>query len=303
MNVTKKAPEPGNESFANQVITKGMALCLLLMVAFSAQAQKVESFGLFMGMNFPFTLDVGLHKDPRYFGQFTLRATPVGFSYGYDNVGYGFLMTPSFVKIGQKFAIQNTAGGTVGKRDVQMDYFSLPMALKLHLNDLAFFRLSVVAAVNFDYLISGKEVITHSASKLKYPKGVIIPSDPGYTEVYDGVFVPEINGQTYVTKDKFRSFQISAGVGFHSDFDFNDDWSMSFDGRAVFGIFDPRKDSYLNTLRGPGDTADLFGQRREVYLAASVGFSRIIQIKETFKAKSTKSGGSYSKPRNRKPRG
>lgn len=267
----------------------------------ASEAQKVESFGVFMGMNFPFTVDVGLHKDPRYYGQFTLRATPVGFSYGYDNVGYGFLMTPSLIKIGQKFAIQNTSGGEVGKRDIQMDYLTVPMALKLHLNDLAFFRLSVVASVHFDYLLSGKEVITHSASKLKYPKGVLVPTEPGYTEVYDGVFVPAVDNQVYVAKDKFKAFQISGGVGFHSDFDFNDDWSMSFDGRAVFGIFDPRKDSYLAVLKAPGDTPDLFGQRREIYLTASVGFSRIIQIKETYKSRS--SGGNYGKPRNRKPRG
>lgn len=291
---------PGKCASANRFVL-GWLTTALLCASTASQAQKVESFGLFVGMNFPFTVDVGLHKDPRYFGQFTLRATPVGFSYGYDNVGYGFLMTPSLLKIGQKFAIQNTAGGEVGKRDIQMDYLSLPMALKLHLNDLAFFRLSVVASVHFDYLLSGKEVITHSASKLRYPKGVLVPTDPGYTEVYDGVFVPAIENQVYVDKDKFKAFQISGGVGFHSDFDFNDDWSMSFDGRAVFGIFDPRKDSYLNVLKGPGDTPDLFGQRREIYLTASVGFSRIIQIKETFKSRS--SGGNYSKPRNRKPRG
>ncbi len=278
----------------------------LLMAPAWAHAQRVESFGVFGGMNFPFTVDLGLNNDPRYYGQFTVRATPVGFSYGYDHVGYGFLITPSMVKIGQKFNIRNTAGGEVGKRDVQMTYFTVPVALKLHLNDLAFFRLSAVASVHFDYLLSGKETITHSASKLRYPEGVIIPSEPGYDQVYDGVFVPEVNNRVYVNKDQFNAFQISAGIGFHSDFDFNDNWSMNFDGRAIFGIFDPRKSSYINDLKNTSPATDLYGQRREVYLAASVGFARIIQIKEKFRAKSSgrgSGGTSYPKPRNRKPKG
>jgi hypothetical protein len=293
------------------MLARNPKLTLALIVSISlilpghhARGQKVESFGVFAGLNFPFTLDMGLYNDPRYVGQFTLRASPFGFSYGYDNVGYGILVTPAYLQIGQKYIIQNTAGGEVGKRDIQMDYFTVPVALKLHLNDLAFFRLSIVAAINFDYLISGKEIVSHSASKLKYPTGVLIPSDAGYSSVYDGVFVPEVNRQVFVSKDKFKPFQLSAGVGFHSDFDFNDDWSMSFDGRAVFGIFDPRKSSYINDLKAAPPTTDLYGQRREIFLGATIGICRIIQIKEKFRPKSTGKTGDNRKPRtnSRRPR-
>lgn len=146
-------------------------LTIAAFVAFTTPAagQHIESYGVFMGLNFPFSLDQGLQKDPRYYPRLTLRSTPVGINYGYDRVGHGFLITPSYLRIGQKYIIRNTAGGDVGERNIDMDYISIPAALKLHLNDLAFFRLSVVAALNVDYLISGKETITHSASKLKYP--------------------------------------------------------------------------------------------------------------------------------------
>jgi hypothetical protein len=241
-------------------------------------------------MNFPFTIDQGLQQDPRYYGKLTLRATPVGISYGYDRVGHGFVITPSYLKIGQKYIIRNTVGGDVGFRDIKMDYLSVPIALKIHLNDLAFFRLSAVAALNFDYLINGQEVISHSAAKLIYPPGVIVPDDPGYVKVYDGVLVPEVNDQVHVSKEQFKSFQISGAVGFRSDFDFNDDWSMNFDGRAVFGILDPRSKEYIDELKS-GTTAnpstDLYGQRRDVYLAGCIGLSRIIQIKQKFHAKTS----------------
>ena len=61
---------------------------------------------------------------------------------------------------------------------------------------------------------------------------------------------------------------------------------MNFDGRAMFGIFDPRKPDYINQLKA-GTTSnpapDLYGQRRDVYLYATVGISRIFQIKQHHK--------------------
>lgn len=281
---------------------RNLSLFILLLAARFCDAQHIESFGVFGGMNFPFTIDQGIQKDPRYYGRFTLRGTPIGLSYGYDKIGYGFVITPSFIKIGQKYSIKNTQGGDIGIRDINMDYLSVPIALKLHLNDLAFFRLSAVAAINFDYLLNARETITQESGKVKYPPGVIIPSDPGYNKVYDGVFVPATDKQVYVTKDKFKPFQVSAGIGFRSDFDFNDNWSMNFDGRAVFGIFDPRKQSYVNYLKSGTSSdprPDLYGQRRDVYLYAAIGISRIFQIKQPH-PNSKRSGTSNNKPR--KPR-
>ena len=254
-----------------------------------AHSQNVESFGVFGGFNIPFTIDQGLQKDPRYFGKATIRGTPVGLAYGYDHVGFGFLITPSYIKVGQQFTIQNVSGGEVGFRDVLMDFISVPVALKLHINDLAFFRLSMVAALNFSYLVSGSDVITHSASKLKYPPTVIIPNEPGYVEDYDGVFVPQINGLEYVTNDKFKPFQLFAAIGVRADIEINEDWGINIDGRANFGIFDPRKNEYTDILQAPGDVPDLYGARREIYLGAMIGVSRLIQIKKDFKARSSTS--------------
>lgn len=263
-----------------------LAYCLFIIVmSHSAFSQDVESFGVFGGFNVPITFDEGLQKDPRFIGKVTFRGTPVGFSYGYDHVGFGFVISPSYAKIGQNFILENTVGGDVGTREVKLDYFSVPVALKLHLNDMAFFRLSAVAALNFNYLISGKEIINHSAAKLNYPKGVKIPTDPGYTEVFDGVLVPEVIDQEYVGKDKYNSFQLFAAVGLRSDFDLNDDWSLNFDGRANFGLFDPRKKEYIDQLKQTSNAPDLYGSRREVYLSVEIGIARIIQIKKSFEPK------------------
>jgi hypothetical protein len=273
---------------------------LLLFLIIQASAQDVESYGVFGGFNFPFTVDQGLQKDPRFYGKFTIRATPVGFAYGYDRVGHGVLFTPNYTQLGQKFIIKNTTGGEVGVRDIQMSYLSVPIALKLHVNDMSFFRMSLVAAVAPSILIAGQETLTINtpagATKIRYPNGVSVPTDPGYEIVYDGVFVPKLDKQVYVPKSKFNAFQLFGAVGLRSDFDLNDDWSLNFDGRANFGIFDTRKSAYLDELKnpaGPNDVngnpgaPDIYGQRREIFLSVSFGLSRIIQIKHAYKPKVT----------------
>ena len=273
-----------------------LALLFFLVSWHLAVSQNVESFGIFAGLNTPFTLDQGFQKDPRFLGQLTVRTSPIGFNYGMDYIGYGFLISPSYLKVGQKFIIQNTSGGHAGTRDVTMNYFSVPVSLKLHINDIAFFRLSLVAALNFNYLVEGKETMSYVASKLKYPAKVSVPTDPGYVVSYDGVFVPEVNNQVYVSKDKFKPIQLFAGLGLRSDFDLNDNWSLNFDGRANFGIFEPHKNSYVQQLQNPSGPVDingspgapdLYGIRREVYLSVQIGFSRIIVTKKEFKPKHT----------------
>ena len=292
----------------NRFCIVGVFVLITLRTAFG---QNVESFGVFGGFCIPFTLDQGMQKDLRYYGRFTFRGTPVGLSYGYDVVGIGILVTPSYLQIGQQFTIKNTTDGTAGTRDVKFNYFSLPVAMKIHINDLAFFRLSLVAAINFNIFLNGKETLTYNtASKLKFPKGVSVPTDPGYVISYDGVFVPEEHDRIQTPKDKFNVFQLFGAVGLHSDFDINDDWGLNFDGRANFGIFDPRTKDYVNELKNPSGPADivgkpgapdLYGQRREVYLTATVGFSRLIQTKKKFVPKHSKVPLT-AKPQNNKQR-
>lgn len=255
----------------------------MLMAFTSVYGQNVESFGFFAGFNVPITFDEGLTNDPRFVGKVTFRATPIGLNYGYDHVGFGFVISPNFTQIGQKFLVKNTVGGDVGSRDIKMSYFSVPVALKLHLNDLSFFRLSAVAGLNFNYLINGSETISYAASKLDFPSSVRIPNEPGYTKVFDGVIVPDVNDLEYVSKDKYNPFQLFAAIGLRSDFDLNDDWSLNFDGRANFGLLDPRKKDYIDQLKQTSDAPDLYGARHEVYLTVEVGFSHIIQIKKEFK--------------------
>jgi hypothetical protein len=265
-----------------------------LLITHMVNAQNIESFGVFGGFNIPVTLDKGLEKDTRYEARFLIRGTPIGFHYGYDRPGFGWVISPSLLTLGQNYTIKNTTGGDVGTRDITLKYLSVPIALKFHVNDLSFFRLSMVAALDICYLMDGKETLTHEAAKLKFPAGVSVPTDPGYSVVYDGVFVPAVTNQVQVSKDKFSTIQLFGGVGIRADLDFSENWSAMIDGRANFGIFDSRNASYINTLTfptGPNDingkpgTPDVYGQRRDMFLSFTMGISRIIQTKTKFKVK------------------
>jgi len=265
--------------------------CAFLAVSFqSLYSQNIESFGVFGGFNVPITIDKGFDKDPRYQSKFQIKGTPIGFHYGYDKPGFGYVLSPSYLTVGQTYTILNTTGGDVGTRDITMNYFSLPIALKFHLNDLSFFRLSAVAAADFCFLLDGKETINMTAGKLKYPSGVTVPS--GYTVAYDGVFVPQINNQIYVPKDKMNAFQLFGGFGMRADLDLSENWSVMADGRANFAIFDSRNAAYLDQLQKPTGgpdvngkpgAPDLYGQRRDIFLSVTFGISKIIQTKPKFK--------------------
>ena len=271
------------------------ALCAFLILSYQQLcAQNVESFGFFAGFNVPITIDKGLEKDPRFEARFQIRGTPIGFHYGYDKPGFGYVISPSYLLIGQKYTIKNSTGGDVGTRDIKMNYFSVPIALKFHVNDLSFFRLSVIAAADFCFLLNGQENFTNEAAKLRYPAGVSVPTDPGYTVVYDGVFVPAVTNQVYVSKDKYNAFQLFGAFGVRADLDFSENWSASLDGRANFGIFDSRNSAYLTQLTAPNGPVDvngkpgapdLSGQRRDVFLSVTMGISRIIVTKPQFKSR------------------
>jgi hypothetical protein len=290
------------------------ALFVFLLCPYEpASSQDVESFGVFGGFNIPITIDKGLEKDPRFLSKFIIKGTPVGFQYGYDKPGLGFVVSPSYLQIGQKYSILNTTGGEVGSRDISMNYFSLPVAIKFHVNDLSFFRLSLVAAIDFCFLVDGKETFTHFPSKLKYPAGVSIPTDPGYAVTYDGVFVPNVVKQVHVSKDKFNTFQMFGAIGVRSDLDLSDKWSVMIDGRANFGLRESRTDEYLNTLSnptGPPDingrpgAPDLSGTRRDIFLSVTFGVSRIIKTKTEFKQRhsSPLPKVNYGKPRSAQPK-
>jgi hypothetical protein len=287
------------------------SLLFLLLITRSYAQERTISLGIYTGATTTYSWDEGVTRDPRYETRYDVKLAPVGISYGVDYNGYGFVLTPGLINIGQKYNVINTVGGQEGIRKATLQYLNLPVAFKVHIIDLSFFKVSALIGGSAAILLNARESISHRASKLRFPSAVypILPAD--YEVEYDGVVSPAVNNYTMLGKTDYRSLQIFADAGFRSDWDITDEWRVSFDFRVCYGIFEPRTSAYMDRLNTNQTLYDLPGARRDLYASLTVGIARYIEIdkKSTAKKKnihtpSRKARGKnpWPEPRRKKPK-
>lgn len=251
---------------------------LVCVVCWSYAQPKQVSLGVFTGITAPYTWDEGIYNDSRYQPRYEVKLAPIGFAYGVDYDGYGFVVTPSLIRIGQNFNMINTVGGDEGTRKINMQYLQVPVALKLHMIDLSFFKVSLIAAVGIGHLLDGKETVSHHNAKYRFPAAVYPILPPSYTVEYDGVLAPEVKGLKMLEKKDFNSLQFFGGLGFRSDWDVTEAWRVSFDVRANYSAMETRTDAYLQRAESSQTLYDIAGKRREIFASLSIGIARYIEI-------------------------
>lgn len=253
----------------------------------SAQPRHV-SLGVFTGLTAPYTWDEGIYSDSRYKARYEVKFSPVGIAYGIDYEGFGFMVSPSLITIGQNYNVINTVGGHEGVRKITMKYLHIPLTLKLHVIDLAFFKVSLVAGAGVGYLLNGRETVSHQAAKYRFPAAVYPILPESYAIEYDGVLAPKVNGLQMLEKKDFNSFQIFGSFGFRSDWDITEAWRVSFDMRANYGVLETRTDTYLSRVEQNQTLYDYPGKRREIFAHLNIGISRYIEVDKE-KERKTKS--------------
>lgn len=301
--------------------------CLFVFFALlntvSAGAQEVHSLGLFTGIAVPYTWDGGINRDSRYRDRFDIKFSPIGVHYGIDKEGHGFTFDPSIIHIGQNFNVINSTGGEIGKRKIDLTYAQVPVGIKLHIIDMSFFKVSLVASVGVGFLLKGQETIRHTDGKMKFPIEMTGPFPSAQNEEfetkyadfveeveYDGVIVKKVNTKLWETND-FEKIQIFGSMGFRSDWDFSENWRASFDLRANIGILEPRTSEYTDKVKNYEALYDIYGERRDLFLSLTFGIARTLTIehreKEAKKKKRvsnrpTKHKYPWPGPRNKKPK-
>ena len=306
---------------------KPLPACLFVFFALlateSTRAQEVHSLGLFTGISVPYTWDGGINQDPRYSTRFDIKYSPIGVHYGIDKEGHGFTFDPSIIHIGQNFNVINTVGGEMGERKIDLTYVQIPVGIKLHIIDLSFFKVSLVASVGAGFLLNGKESIRHSDDgKLKFPiemTGTTAEEHAAFESKYsdfvvkvdyDGVVMHNVNTKLWGTDD-YQKFQLFGSMGFRSDWDFSESWRASFDLRANIGMLEPRTSEYTKQVKNYEALYDIYGQRRDLFLSLTFGIARTLTIehreKEARKKKRsasrpTKHKYPWPKPRNKAPK-
>ncbi len=269
-------------------LTKSLLITIGTLWLTAANGQQVNSLGIFTGIAVPYTFDSGINKDSRFRNKYNVKFAPIGIHYGVDYDGYGIMIDPSVIRIGQSFNVINTSGGHIGEREIDLTYFQFPIGFKLHVIDLSFFKVSLVASVGAGILLNGQETIKHIDSKLRFPVSVVgaFPSventafeleNPGYIVEYDGVLTPNVN-RKLLAKEDFLSFQFFGGLGFRSDWDITESWRVSFDIRGNIGILEPRKSDYLKNIETNKAIYDIDGDRKDLFLSFNIGLARTLQI-------------------------
>lgn len=264
-----------------------------------AQKQYSYAIGLFGGLTSTFTHDEGILSDQRYQNQYKANVKLGGLHAGIDFEGFGFMIDPQFLEIGQSFSILNTQGGQVGERAIRLSYLQIPITYKKHIIDLSFFKVSWVLGVSYGFLLNGAEHVSHSESKLKFPLAVYPELPPSYTIEYDGVVSPVIANLKTVNKNDFISSQLFGSFGFRSDWDVTDNARISIDLRGNVGVFEPRSGEYLNRTKSNLTIYEKSGPRRDYFASLTIGYSRYVSLETKSKRKKVKPFVTYGPKRNK----
>jgi len=287
---------------------------VVVLSSTSLWAQQFSvSLGVYTGITSSYTIDEGINQDPRYKANYEVKFAPIGINFGMDYEGFGFVVSPGIINIGQNFFVVNTSGGQDGERKINLQYLNVPVAFKVHIINLSFFKVSGLASISAAYLVDGKEEVSHNETKLKFPEEVYPILPPDYIVQYDGVAVPEVNGYIISEKNDFKSLQVFAAAGFRSDWDVSNHWRVSVDFRVNYGIYEPRTNAYLMKLNAYQTLYDIPGKRSDMFAQLSIGISRYIDFEKSDQERKKKLKGSskkykptrypYPKPKTNKPKG
>lgn len=253
-------------------------LLLIFPLTYAFGQQHSIGLGIHSGFTVPYTWDTGMDKDPRYNTRYQLKGAPIGLTFMKDFDGFGFIISPGICTIGQNYDIVNTEGGHDGRRTINMKYATLPIALKVHLIDLDFFRVGVLASITPAYLYDAEDKLYHSATKLYFPTETYPNLPENYLVQYDGVLTPEVSDLSISEKEDYNSIQVFAGIGLRSDWDVTEHWRVSIDMRMKFGIMEPRNDDYIARIKRYESIYDTPGNRRDMYAAVTFGISRFLDF-------------------------
>lgn len=265
---------------------------LFLALSLGSMAQQYSmALGIYTGMTVPYTYDKGINNDPRYQERYAAKFAPLGVMFSVDYAGFGVMTNPGLITLGTNYSIVNTEGGHDGRRIINLSYVQIPVAFKLHIIDLSFFRVSGVASFAPAILVDASDKITHSSTKLVFPEETILP--PGYTREFDGVVVPAIKEQTVMRKKDYNALQLFAGLGVRSDWDFTAHWRLSFDFRVNYGLTDSRSSEYISHVKKYEALYDTPGRRNEMFAQLSLGIARYLDWDKNDRARQKNNGGKY----------
>jgi hypothetical protein len=272
-----------------------MLVFVLVIIASLPKVKAQEwsvSLGVYTGVAGSFTSDKGIENDPRYEARFETKLVPIGLNLGIDFEGFGLMVSPGIINVGQNFYVVNTQRGQEGLREIDLRYLSVPVSFKVNLVRFYAFKLSGVASIAPSFLMGGSEELSHRSSKLIFPEEVYPMLPSTYKIEYDGVLAPEVDHHVISQKKDFRPVQLFAGAGFRTEWDPSNHWRIAVDLRLNYGVFDPRSGTYKESLESTVGLYEVATDRRDIFAQFTVGISRYFEFDNSDKERSRKIRGS-----------
>jgi Outer membrane protein beta-barrel domain len=247
----------------------------------SAQTLHV---GATTAINATFVLDNGLNDDPRYNTTFTYKLAPIGLAVGLDfKSGVALQVEGILAKQGQVFELINAAKQVVGKREIDLTYFQVPVMFKYIGNMQGKTRFNFMAGPQLAFLTAGKEFVTAPAGTYSTPAGIqqtLLSSVYGQPAIINAnnTYTTLTSANEYVVASfnnpdplkNYTNFDLQIAGGFGVDFTVADKIYISALVRASYGILDARGSDLVSSIKG-GTSKELFGRRSNLLVGVQIG--------------------------------
>lgn len=257
---------------------------LLGLIGVSGFSQGI-TIGVSTGVNNTFVLDKGLKQDPRFVPQNTYKWSPIGVTFGLDLTNrFGLQLEAIKNTAGQVYEIVDVYENSVGKREMVMNYLSMPFMLRFmdnQLNKPANFNFMIGPQLSL--LTSGYESIQYASSDLEIPEGGEVPEGAVYNEANGSYTVPD---KPYTVladqnggegKGKLNSTDLQLAMNFGVRVKLGAKMSLNADIRGLYSFTDIRSDEFVAMVQdGTADFNDMIGRRANLMLGAQLGLNYYI---------------------------
>jgi hypothetical protein len=266
---------------------------VMVLSAGRIQAQADVHLGLTTGYGATFIADKGISDAPRYKAAMTYNWSPVGINAGIDfGKKFGLTVEGILANHGQNFDIIDIADKVVGRREIDLKYFQLPLLMRFMNEGNSAVRGNFNLGGQVSFLTSATDKLHYSASTQTFPAGAALPAGAVGVQRPDGNTQAVLLAQpeTVVMSKKdgdFKKIGYQVVAAFGLDIDLSRHLYLAIQLRGNYNLTDMRIDKVIDEVRKK-QTTDVYGRRADYQIGLQGGIHYIFGSTRSFKFKGTK---------------
>lgn len=276
-----------------RLIQVTLLISISLISAGRILAQVDIHVGLATGYGATFVADKGISDAPRYKSIMTYNWSPVGINAGIDfGKKFGLTMEGIIAGHGQNYDIIDIADKVVGRREIELKYFQLPLLMRFMNEGNAAVRGNFNLGGQVAFLTSATDKLHYSMSTQTFPAGAALPAGAVGVQRPDGntqAILPAQPGTEVMNKKDgdFKKIGYQAVAAFGLDIDLSRHLYLSIQLRGNYNLTDMRNDKIIEEIRKK-QTTDAYGRRADYQIGLQGGIHYIFGSTRSFKFKGSK---------------